>query len=111
MENSETNSVTCMFLMLSWAWHLHPQALLSQQWRCAQLEVLNTLEKNDPQNRWHCVHLQEWFDYRGHVCMVCMCVLLQRLQEYLGHQLQSACMYAAHFRVYIIFANACTAVC
>ena len=35
-----------------------------------QLEVLNTLEKNDPQNRWHCVHLQEWFDYRGHVCMV-----------------------------------------
>ena len=35
-----------------------------------QLEVLNTLEKNDPQNRWHCVHLQEWFDYRSHVCMV-----------------------------------------
>ncbi|DBB08056.1 hypothetical protein WJX82_008051 [Trebouxia sp. C0006] len=35
-----------------------------------ELEVLNTLEKNDPQNRWHCVHLQEWFDYRGHVCMV-----------------------------------------
>lgn len=35
-----------------------------------QLEVLNTLEKNDPQNRWHCVHLREWFDYRGHVCMV-----------------------------------------
>lgn len=35
-----------------------------------QLEVLNTLEKNDLQNRWHCVHLQEWFDYRGHVCMV-----------------------------------------
>ena len=35
-----------------------------------QLEVLNTLEKNDPQNRCQCVHLQEWFDYRSHVCMV-----------------------------------------
>ena len=35
-----------------------------------QLEVLNTLERNDPNSRWHCVHLQEWFDYRSHVCMV-----------------------------------------
>lgn len=37
-----------------------------------QLEVLNTLERNDPSSRWHCVHLQEWFDYRSHVCMVCI---------------------------------------
>ena len=35
-----------------------------------QLEVLNTLERNDPDSQWHCVHLQEWFDYRSHVCMV-----------------------------------------
>lgn len=35
-----------------------------------QLEVLNTLEANDPKGRWHCVFLREWFDYRGHVCMV-----------------------------------------
>ena len=38
--------------------------------RClAQLEVLNTLERNDPEGRWHCVSLREWFNYRGHVCM------------------------------------------
>ena len=34
-----------------------------------QLEVLNTLEKNDVAGQYHCVSLQEWFDYRGHVCM------------------------------------------
>jgi len=38
--------------------------------RGAQLEVLNTLERNDPGGRYHCVSLREWFDYRGHVCMV-----------------------------------------
>ena len=32
--------------------------------------MLNTLEKNDPKGRHHCVRLLEWFDYRGHVCMV-----------------------------------------
>jgi hypothetical protein len=37
---------------------------------CVQLEVLNTLEKNDPEGRLHCVSLLEWFDYRNHVCMV-----------------------------------------
>ena len=36
----------------------------------AQLEVLNTLERNDSEGRFHCVSLREWFDYRGHVCMV-----------------------------------------
>ena len=35
-----------------------------------QLEVLNTLESNDPEGQFHCVRLREWFDYRGHVCMV-----------------------------------------
>ncbi|EFJ45885.1 hypothetical protein VOLCADRAFT_75581 [Volvox carteri f. nagariensis] len=35
-----------------------------------ELEVLNTLEKNDPAGQNHCVTLREWFDYRGHVCMV-----------------------------------------
>ena len=34
-----------------------------------QLEVLNTLEKNDAAGQYHCVGLLEWFDYRGHVCM------------------------------------------
>ena len=74
--------------------------------RAAQLEVLATLESNDPDGEWcaagiclnsaealrrglssghpmrqpsmlkngvlcrHCVTLREWFDYRGHVCMV-----------------------------------------
>ncbi|KAK9822367.1 hypothetical protein WJX81_002518 [Elliptochloris bilobata] len=35
-----------------------------------ELEVLNTLERNDPEGRYHCVSLREWFDYRDHVCMV-----------------------------------------
>mmetsp|Transcript_29020 Transcript_29020/g.64016 ORF Transcript_29020/g.64016 Transcript_29020/m.64016 type:complete len:454 (-) Transcript_29020:627-1988(-) len=35
-----------------------------------ELEVLNTLERNDPDGKYHCVALREWFDYRGHVCMV-----------------------------------------
>lgn len=35
-----------------------------------ELEVLATLEANDRGGRFHCVSLREWFDYRGHVCMV-----------------------------------------
>lgn len=35
-----------------------------------ELEVLSTLERNDPSKNKHCVSLREWFDYRGHVCMV-----------------------------------------
>ena len=35
-----------------------------------ELEALATLEANDPPNRRRCVQLKEWFDYRGHVCMV-----------------------------------------
>uniref|UniRef100_A0A7S3VIQ8 Protein kinase domain-containing protein n=2 Tax=Dunaliella tertiolecta TaxID=3047 RepID=A0A7S3VIQ8_DUNTE len=35
-----------------------------------ELEVLNTLERNDPDGNKNCVALREWFDYRGHVCMV-----------------------------------------
>jgi len=37
-----------------------------------ELSVLNTLRKNDPGRTKHCVHLKEWFDYRGHICMVFM---------------------------------------
>ena len=37
---------------------------------CLQLEVLNTLEANDPGGLHHCVRLKEWFEYRHHVCMV-----------------------------------------
>lgn len=35
-----------------------------------QLEVLNTLIANDPEGRYHCVRMLEWFDYRRHVCIV-----------------------------------------
>jgi dual-specificity kinase len=35
-----------------------------------ELEVLSTLAANDPEGCNHCVRLLEWFDYRGHVCMV-----------------------------------------
>ena len=32
--------------------------------------MLNTLASNDKEGHHHCVHLREWFDYRGHICMV-----------------------------------------
>ena len=32
--------------------------------------MLNTLASNDKEGHYHCVHLREWFDYRGHICMV-----------------------------------------
>uniref|UniRef100_A0A7R9VL20 Protein kinase domain-containing protein n=1 Tax=Chlamydomonas euryale TaxID=1486919 RepID=A0A7R9VL20_9CHLO len=35
-----------------------------------ELEVLNTLERNNMDGTKHCVSLCDWFDYRGHVCMV-----------------------------------------
>lgn len=35
-----------------------------------ELEVLNTLQKNDTEGRRHCISLRSWFDYRGHICMV-----------------------------------------
>ena len=35
-----------------------------------QLEVLSTITANDPDKRHCCIHLQHWFDYRGHVCIV-----------------------------------------
>lgn len=35
-----------------------------------ELEALATLAANDPTQAAHCVRLLEWFDYRGHVCMV-----------------------------------------
>jgi hypothetical protein len=35
-----------------------------------ELEALATLAANDPTQSAHCVRLLEWFDYRGHVCMV-----------------------------------------
>ena len=44
---------------------VHPSSTLCD----VQLEVLNTLEKNDVTGQFHCVSLQEWFEYRGHVCM------------------------------------------
>mmetsp|Transcript_29514 Transcript_29514/g.56705 ORF Transcript_29514/g.56705 Transcript_29514/m.56705 type:complete len:526 (-) Transcript_29514:543-2120(-) len=35
-----------------------------------EIDVLQKIAKEDPEGRWHCVALQEWLDYRGHVCMV-----------------------------------------
>jgi len=35
-----------------------------------ELAVLATLAANDSAAHFHCVHLRDWFDYRGHVCMV-----------------------------------------
>lgn len=32
--------------------------------------MLNTITKNDPDSSQCCIHLQHWFDYRGHVCIV-----------------------------------------
>ncbi|ORY90604.1 kinase-like domain-containing protein [Lobosporangium transversale] len=35
-----------------------------------EARVLDTLKQHDPQNRYQCLHLNECFDYRRHVCMV-----------------------------------------
>jgi hypothetical protein len=48
-------------------------AVVLQKYRDAamiELEALNTLQANDPCQTRHCVQLLEWFNYRGHVCMV-----------------------------------------
>ncbi|KAK3820747.1 MAG: kinase-like domain-containing protein [Linnemannia elongata] len=35
-----------------------------------EARVLNTLKRSDPRNSFKCLHLNEIFDYRNHVCMV-----------------------------------------
>ncbi|KAI7819343.1 kinase-like domain-containing protein [Gamsiella multidivaricata] len=35
-----------------------------------ETRVLTTLKKNDPPNAYKCLHLNDWFDYRNHICMV-----------------------------------------
>ncbi|KAJ2679502.1 serine threonine protein kinase CMGC group [Coemansia spiralis] len=35
-----------------------------------EIRVLQTLERNDPTNAYQCMHLNETFDHRNHVCMV-----------------------------------------
>lgn len=35
-----------------------------------ELRVLATLKANDDENRNRCIHLRDWFDYRGHICIV-----------------------------------------
>ncbi|KAF9181346.1 dual specificity protein kinase kns1 [Haplosporangium sp. Z 11] len=35
-----------------------------------EIRVLNTLKRYDPRNSYKCLHLNEHFDFRNHVCMV-----------------------------------------
>lgn len=35
-----------------------------------ELRILTTLKKFDNDNKNHCIHLRECFDYRGHICIV-----------------------------------------
>lgn len=35
-----------------------------------ELRILTTLKKFDNENRNHCIHLRECFDFRGHICIV-----------------------------------------
>ncbi|KAI8595161.1 kinase-like domain-containing protein [Dissophora ornata] len=35
-----------------------------------EARVLNTLKRHDPRNSYKCLHLDDCFDYRNHVCMV-----------------------------------------
>ncbi|TDZ29330.1 Dual specificity protein kinase lkh1 [Colletotrichum spinosum] len=35
-----------------------------------ELRVLETLRRNDEENRNRCIHLKDCFDYRGHICIV-----------------------------------------
>ncbi|OMJ26468.1 Serine/threonine-protein kinase AFC1 [Smittium culicis] len=35
-----------------------------------EIRVLKTLENFDPNNKYNCIRLNEWFDYRNHICLV-----------------------------------------
>ncbi|KAG0080919.1 dual specificity protein kinase kns1, partial [Podila epicladia] len=35
-----------------------------------EIRVLATMKAYDPENKFKCLHLREWFDHRNHVCMV-----------------------------------------
>lgn len=35
-----------------------------------EIDVLKTVQKSDPEGRYNCIMLENWFDYRGHICMV-----------------------------------------
>lgn len=35
-----------------------------------EVRVLKTLKQHDPTNKYKCIHLIEWFDYRNHICIV-----------------------------------------
>jgi dual-specificity kinase len=35
-----------------------------------EIDVLQTLAKNDRTGSWHCLMLKDWFDFRNHVCIV-----------------------------------------
>lgn len=35
-----------------------------------EIRVLETLKKNDPDNKYKCIHLTEYFDFRNHPCLV-----------------------------------------
>ncbi|PVU90304.1 hypothetical protein BB559_004695 [Furculomyces boomerangus] len=35
-----------------------------------EIRVLKTLENFDPLNKYKCIRLNEWFDYKNHICMV-----------------------------------------
>ncbi|CAG8516307.1 2703_t:CDS:2 [Paraglomus occultum] len=36
----------------------------------AEIGVLNTIKENDPYNDFQCIHIKEFFEYRGHMCIV-----------------------------------------
>lgn len=35
-----------------------------------EIKVLNFLQEHDPENKYHCIHLIEFFDYQNHICLV-----------------------------------------
>ena len=35
-----------------------------------EIDVLKTVQRNDPTGKFNCIKMQSWFDYRGHICMV-----------------------------------------
>jgi dual-specificity kinase len=35
-----------------------------------ELRVLQTLRQNDEKNKYRCIHLQDCFDFHGHICIV-----------------------------------------
>ena len=77
-----------------------------------EIDVLKTLQKHDPDGKRGCVRMKDWFDYRGHVCMVFEKLGLSlydflRKNHYHGFSLEMV----RDFGIQLLEAVACKCIC